>query len=124
VILADTSVWIAHFRSKDERLTELASARELLIHPMVILEIGCGTPPARRQTINDLLTLPTTELATWSETLEFAEAHALYGRGCGAIDLQILASVLITPQAKLWTIDKRLEALAQELGVAYALPLH
>jgi len=46
------------------------------------------------------------------EVEEFIEREALYGLGCGLIDLLLLASVLITPDAKLWTLDKRLARLA------------
>jgi hypothetical protein len=34
----------------------------------------------------------------------------------GVIDLHLLASVLITPGAKLWTLDKRLARLAERFG--------
>jgi len=51
------------------------------------------------------------------EVEEFIEREALYGLGCGLIDLQLLASVLITPGAKLWTLDKRLAKLAERFGV-------
>lgn len=47
------------------------------------------------------------------------DREALFGLGCGLIDMQLLASTLITPGAELWTLDKRLEALAQGLGVAH-----
>ncbi|MCK9606353.1 MAG: hypothetical protein M0R33_07860 [Methylomonas sp.] len=53
------------------------------------------------------------------EVEEFIEREALYGLGCGLIDLQLLASVLITPGATLWTMDKPLAKLAERFGVAY-----
>jgi hypothetical protein len=48
----------------------------------------------------------------------------LYGAGCGLVDLALLASVRITPGARLWTLDKRLDALAERSGVAFASPMH
>jgi len=36
--------------------------------------------------------------------------------GYGLIDLHLLASVLITPGTKLWTLDKRLARLAERFG--------
>jgi hypothetical protein len=53
------------------------------------------------------------------EVEEFIEREALYGLDCGLIDLQLLATVLITPGAKRWTLDKRLARLAGPFGVMY-----
>jgi hypothetical protein len=53
------------------------------------------------------------------EVMEFIERRQLYERGCGLVDLTLLASVLVTPDAKLWTLDKRLAALAEECGVLH-----
>ena len=44
------------------------------------------------------------------------ERRALQGRGCGAVDASLLASTLLRPATTLWTLDKRLAALAKELG--------
>lgn len=41
------------------------------------------------------------------------------GRGIGYVDASILASALLV-QANLWSRDKRLMALATELGCAYS----
>jgi hypothetical protein len=53
------------------------------------------------------------------ETLFFIERHDLMGRGIGYVDASILASALLV-QANLWSRDKRLMALATELGCAYS----
>ena len=50
------------------------------------------------------------------------EGLRLFGRGCGPIDMSLLASVLPSDQARLWTLDQRLEQVAGELGLAYPLP--
>jgi predicted nucleic acid-binding protein len=47
-LLADTSVWVAHFRKPNPVLQTLLSADQVLCHPMVLMEIACGTPPAPR----------------------------------------------------------------------------
>jgi len=39
--------------------------------------------------------------------------------GCEAVDMSLLASVLLTPDTLLWTVDKNLDALATRLGVAF-----
>jgi hypothetical protein len=38
---------------------------------------------------------------------------------CGAIDLALLASALLTPDTRLWTMDKDLAELAARLGVVF-----
>lgn len=124
MILVDTSVWVAHFRGRNEALVSKMEAGLVQMHPMVILEIGCGTPPNRHQTLQDLGRLPMVNIATWRETLQLIESHRLFGRGCGGIDMQILASVMMTPGSSLWTADKHLATLSQELGVDYRPPLH
>ena len=56
-------------------------------------------------------------VATTEETLALIERHQLQDSGCGAIDMLLLGSVLLTPNASLWTLDKSLGALAGRLGV-------
>lgn len=46
--------------------------------------------------------------------MEFIERRQLHGRGCGLVDLTLLASVLATPGVKLRTLDKPLAALAED----------
>lgn len=42
MILADTSVWIAHFRGKESRLAPLLDGEQVVIHPFVIGELALG----------------------------------------------------------------------------------
>ncbi|MCE1736789.1 VapC toxin family PIN domain ribonuclease, partial [Enterobacter hormaechei] len=44
-ILVDTSVWIDHFKNRNDGLIQLLSRDLVLIHPMILAEIACGTPP-------------------------------------------------------------------------------
>ena len=41
------------------------------------------------------------------------------GKGVGFIDVQLLAAVTISQNVKLWTRDKRLAKLAEQLGCHY-----
>lgn len=124
-VLIDTSVWVDHFRHRNEVLAALLDQDVVLTHPMIIGEIACGTPPApRAQTLGDLGLLPASQQAGVHETVAFIEHEALYGTGCGLVDLILLASTLMTPGAKLWSLDKRLVALAQRFGVAYHLAVY
>lgn len=121
-LLVDTSVWVAHFRQGDQRLVRLLEQDQVLSHPLVLLELACGTPPQPRQRIlGDMSRLRQAAQANTTEVLAFIEREQLFGLGCGAVDLTLLASTLMTPGAKLWTLDRRLEALAQRLGVAARL---
>lgn len=128
-VLVDTSVWVDHFRGRNEDLVNLMGRDLALIHPMVLLELACGTPPApRAQTLGDLALLLTAEQATLEEVMQFVEREKLYGLGCGLgcglVDMALLASTLVTPGAKLWTLDRRLVGLANRFGVAHQPRAH
>jgi predicted nucleic acid-binding protein len=119
-VLADTSIWVAHFRRPDERLRALLHQDELLCHPLIVIEIACGTPPApRERTLSDLQMLRHGVVASTDEVLALIEREHIANSGCGAIDAALLASVLLTPGARLWTAEKALSALAQRLGVKF-----
>jgi len=120
MVLVDTSVWVQHFRQNNPYLGHLLSNDLVLCHPFVLLEIACGSPPSpRQQTLAYLGKLQKIKTATTTEVLNFIESHDLYESGCGAVDISLLASVLITPNAKLWTLDKKLHALAIKTKVAF-----
>ena len=124
-VLIDTSVWIDHFRNGNDALVDLMGLDLALTHPMVILEIACGTPPAPRvQTLNNIGLLQPCNQASLGEVMEFIEHEKLYGLGCGLVDMALLASTLITPGTELWTLDKRLADLAGRFGVAHRPTLH
>lgn len=124
-VLIDTSVWIDHFRNGNAALVALLGLDRTLTHPMVRLEIACGTPPAPRiQTLNNMGLLQPCNQASLGEVMEFIEHEKLYGLGCGLVDMALLASTLITPGAELWTLDKRLANLAGRFGVAHLPTLH
>ena len=103
-------------------MIELIERDLVATHPMVLVELACGTPPApRARTLHDLGLLPSVSQATFSEIAELIERERLYGVGCGLVDMALLASTLISPGALLWTRDKRLCALAERFQVAHGL---
>lgn len=88
---------------------------------MVLVEIACGTPPApRERTLSDLRQLRSATVANTEETLALIEREQLHESGCGAVDLQLLGSVLLTSDAVLWTLDRNLEALAARFEISFA----
>ena len=120
-VLIDTSVWVDHFRYRNDTLVELLGQDLALSHPMIVTELACGTPPApRSRTLSDIGMLPQTRQATLGEVRELIERERLYGLGCGLVDLALLASTLLTPGSRLWSQDKRLAQLAQQFGVDFA----
>ncbi len=124
-VIVDTSVWVDHFRQTNRALVDLMLQDSVLVHPMVIVEIACGTPPApRSQSLENLALLQPCKQATLSEVLALVDRERLYGLGCGLVDMCLLASTLITPAAALWTLDKRLAGLAQRFGVAHKPVMH
>ena len=54
----------------------------------------------------------------FDEYLYFIEKHKLYGKGIGFIDIHLLASAKLA-QTKLWSLDKKLNSAAIELGINY-----
>jgi predicted nucleic acid-binding protein len=124
-VLVDTSVWVDHFRRRNNALIVLLEADMVLTHPMVWLELSCGTPPQpRAQTLGDIGLLRQTQQATLQEVMDFVEREHLYGLGCGLVDMVLLASTLMTPGAQLWTLDKRLATLAERFTVMHSAALH
>ena len=55
--------------------------------------------------------------------MRLIDRHGLFGLGIGYVDVHLLAAVRLTPDASLWTRDKRLLAVAEQLSLA-ARPTH
>ena len=125
MVLADTSIWVEHFRRANPLLQSLVASDQVLCHPLIVLELACGSPPApRERTLADLRRLRQVVVATTDETLALVEKNRLYESGCGAVDVALLASVLLTPDALLWTADRKLDALAARSRVEYRPARH
>ena len=104
---------------------QLIEFDQALIHPMVVAELACGTPPEPRvKTLGNLDLLQPCNQASMSEVRAFIEREKLFGLGCGLVDLTLLASTLITPGALLWTLEKRLAGLAARFGAAFFPLVH
>ena len=123
-VLVDTSVWVDHFRRRNDALVELLGLDLVMVHPLIVGEIACATPPDRRQTLSDLDGLSQTQQAGIREVMDFIERERLFGLGCGLVDLLLLASALMTPGVELWTLDKRLSLLSERFGVMHRPALH
>ena len=117
MILVDTSVWVRHLREGDARLTAALERVEVWTHPWVVGELACGRLAGRAAVLGLLRALPTAPVARDSEALALIERRSLMGRGIGWVDVHLLASALLSG-ARIWTLDRRLGAVAAERGVS------
>ena len=120
MILVDTSVWVDHLRTPNAQLAERLDRHQVLAHPWVIGELALGNLHDRAGVISALRGLPTPTVATGPELLSLIDRESLHGSGIGYVDAQLLASTRLTPDARLWTADRRLASVATRLGVSFA----
>jgi predicted nucleic acid-binding protein len=118
MVLVDSSVWIDHFRRTDVHLVDLLRENRVLIHPMIIGELACGSLRQRSEILPLLQLLPLTESPSQDEVLHFIEKRRLFGQGVGWVDVNLLASCLLSGVV-LWTNDKSLWKMAQSLNLNY-----
>ncbi len=118
MVLVDTSVWVAHFRSGTIRLGELLEKGKVVCHPFVIGELACGNLRNRREILSLLEALPTAMVAGYEEILQFIENHRLTRMGLGYVDVHLLAAALLTG-VPLWTNDRTLRHAAARLRISY-----
>ncbi len=119
MILVDTSVWIDHLRQGNRHLEAMLSRRQVLAHPHVVGEIALGSIRNHDQVVTALTELPQATVADDAEVLFLIRKHALMGSGIGYVDAHLLASTMLTPEARLWSHDKRLANVAKALGVGF-----
>lgn len=119
MILVDTSVWIDHLRRSDPTVASALDDGAVLVHPFVVGELACGQLTNRHELMRLLARLPMSPMATDAEVLAFIDERHLMGRGIGYIDVHLLASVMLAVDALLWTRDRRLAAIATQMGKAF-----
>lgn len=119
MILVDTSIWIDHLRSGNATLTGLLHNGAVVAHPWVTGELALGNLHSRDEILGLLRGLPQATVAEHDEVLSLIEQAVLYGVGIGYIDAQLLAATRLTPDATLWTKDKRLAALTARLDLGF-----
>lgn len=86
---------------------------------MVIGELAMGSLGNRSEVLHALDDLPCAVTAADDEVLSFIELRRLYGRGLSLIDANLLAAVILTPEARLWTRDRRLHEVAADMSLAF-----
>ena len=122
MVLADSSVWVGHFRAQDPRLIPLLEEGSVLMHPFVMGEIACGHFKNRARVLAQLDALPVAATASHDEVMQFVEVWKLAGRGIGWIDTHLILSALLS-DCTLWTLDVRLKNAAIHVGVRHYAPI-
>jgi len=122
MILADTSVWIDHFRSGNRELQKALNQGQIVIHPWIVAELALGSLRDRAKTLAILDLLPHVNVAQTSELRLVIEARHLYNLGIGLTDAHLIASVFLNAPTQLWTQDKRLRKVADGFGIHVTLP--
>ncbi|HZU89994.1 MAG TPA: hypothetical protein VE993_12105 [Stellaceae bacterium] len=84
----------------------------------MIGELALGKLRSRDLVLDALQDLPRAVVPSDREILRFIDRHALFRLGIGYVDVHLLAAVRMTPEAALWTRDRRLQAAAERLGLA------
>ncbi|MFJ6327514.1 MULTISPECIES: PIN domain-containing protein [unclassified Rhizobium] len=123
MILADTSIWIDHFRSADAELRRIIEDDRLLCHPSVIGELALGSLRDRGNVIAFLAAQRAAVVGTHDEVMIMIDRHGLFSMGIGYTDAHLLVSVLLDPRASLWTRDKRLQAAAKKAKASLHIPV-
>jgi predicted nucleic acid-binding protein len=116
MVLVDTSVWVAHFRSGDVGLEALLEEAHVVSHPFIVGELACGNLKNRTGILSLLQALPAAVLVDHEEVMFFIENHGLMGKGLGYIDMHLIASAVMT-RVPIWTLDKELNGVCSKLGI-------
>ena len=116
MILVDTSIWVDHFRKRNEALAKFLEDGEVATHAYVMGELACGHLRNRTKVLRLFAELPSLVELDQHEALAFVEDHQLMGLGLGWVDVHLLSAAKLG-DAKLWTLDKRLERAARRLHV-------
>ncbi|MBP6217534.1 MAG: type II toxin-antitoxin system VapC family toxin [Oligoflexales bacterium] len=121
MIIVDSSVWIAHLKKMNTGLVNLLQDNNLLIHPFIIGELACGSMKNREEFLTLLSLLPTCSQASHDEVMGFIDKEKIYGKGIGWVDANLLVSARLS-KGKIWTLDKRLQALCVKFHLSVTAP--
>lgn len=118
LVLADTSIWVKHFREGQKHFYSLLDEGLIACHPFIIGELACGNLKNRSEILPLLEALPKVDVLEHNEVMAFIESRKLMGIGIGYIDTHLLGSSLLS-NIPLWTFDKSLVKAAMSLGIVY-----
>lgn len=119
MILPDTAIWIDHIHAKNAQLELLLRGDRVLLHPFVIGEIALGSMKRYDTIMEALSALRPAPVAADEDVRFMIRQHTIMGTGVGYVDAHILASAMLVPGSSIWTRDRRLDAVARRMGVAW-----
>jgi predicted nucleic acid-binding protein len=120
LIIADTSVWVDHFRGKPTLLeAEPALLARRLLHPFVLGELLLGGLPRAGKEWQQLNDLKPAVVADPSEVNAFIIWAGLTGTGIGYVDTHLLVSAKMISGGRILTKDQNLHTQAERLDLAY-----
>lgn len=122
MILVDTSIWIDHLRREESALQNLLEGKQVASHPFVRLELALGSIANRQVVLEEMAKLSQAPVADIDDLFHLVGVRKLERRGIGITDLHLLASCLLDSSLTIWTRDRRLGEVADELGVRVAIP--
>jgi predicted nucleic acid-binding protein len=122
LILADTSIWIDHFRSGNKDLQGTLNSGQIVIHLWIVAELALGSLRDRAKTLAMLDLLAHVRLARTSELRRTIEARRLYNLGIGLTAAHLIGTVFLDPPTLFWTKDKQLRKLAESFARHANLP--
>lgn len=117
MVLVDTSVWIDHINRSDPILVDLLQHKRVWIHPYVVGEIALGSLKNRSIVLSALNDLPQAPVATHVEVDYLIESLQLFNRGIGFVDASLIASAQLSEGLAIWTRDKRLKRVAEDMAL-------
>ena len=116
-VLVDTNIWIDHLRKTEPVLVDLLERDQVCVHQSAITELALGNLTNRSIFLKALERLMIVRNVDDQGVRHLVEERRLWGRGLSAVDVALLASVVVTPGVSLWTRDKRLRQAARDVGV-------
>jgi len=123
VVLVDTSIWIRFLAGTEpyaSELDQLLADDEVLGHDFVYGELLIGDRGGRAKLLSAYKRMRQAASVPNPEVIEFVRHRKLNGRGIGWIDAHLLASTIVA-HATLWSADRPLAAVAQDIGASYRL---
>ena len=103
-------------------MSEQLNRGNIATHPFVIAELALGSLRDRAKTLSLLDLLPQVRMPQLSEVRLLIEARQLYSQGISLTDAYLIASIFIDSSTVLWTRDKPLRKVAEDLGIHASLP--
>lgn len=120
-VLVDTSVWIRFLANKAPvaaELDRLLADDAVAGHECVYGELLVGDRGGRQKLLTSYGRMEQIPAVPHSDVVAFVRARKIHGRGIGWVDAHLLASALVA-RVQLWTADRPLGTIADELGIAY-----